>query len=237
MIFPLPSFVGFSFKDDELKKKKKNKEGLGPPVGPPHLTLKPSRNKKNTKKQKKKKINKLPKKLNSGHVLPLPSFVGFSFNRSLKNYQYSTEGQALHDSLAPVLVIISGRSLVLSRSIITSTGFLPVLRPRRVSTTSGNKSVSRSRMMNEKATQRVSSTWWTFRIFLIFFSAQGRGRGSPRREGGGGVGFLLKIPEGRGSPRREGGVERAGRVSAGYFGGGGAKRKKQPKEHHPHRNN
>ena len=40
-------------------------------------------------------------------------------------------------NLAPVLVIISGNSLVFSRKIITSTGFLPVLRPRRVSTSSG----------------------------------------------------------------------------------------------------
>ena len=54
--------------------------------------------------------------------------------RSLKNYQYSTEGQKLHENLAPVLVIISGKSLVY--------WFLPVLRPRRVSTSSGNKSVS-----------------------------------------------------------------------------------------------
>ena len=44
--------------------------------------------------------------------------------RSLKNYQYnSTEGQKLHENLAPVLVIISGKSLVFSRKIITSTVF------------------------------------------------------------------------------------------------------------------
>ena len=35
----------------------------------------------------------------------------------------STEGQKLHENLAPVLVIISGKSLVFSRKIITSTGF------------------------------------------------------------------------------------------------------------------
>ena len=40
-----------------------------------------------------------------------------------KNYQYSTEGQKLHENSAPVLVIISGHSLVFSRKIITSTGF------------------------------------------------------------------------------------------------------------------
>ena len=41
-----------------------------------------------------------------------------------------------------MLVIISGNSLVFSRKIITSTGFYSVLRPRRVSTSSGKKSVS-----------------------------------------------------------------------------------------------
>ena len=35
----------------------------------------------------------------------------------------STEGQKLHENVAPVLVIISGKSLVLSRKVITSTGF------------------------------------------------------------------------------------------------------------------
>ena len=44
-------------------------------------------------------------------------------NRSRKYYQYGTEGQKLHENSAPVLVIISGNSLVLSRKIITSTGF------------------------------------------------------------------------------------------------------------------
>ena len=43
--------------------------------------------------------------------------------RSRENYQYSTEGQKLHENSAPVLVIISGNSLVFSRKIITSTGF------------------------------------------------------------------------------------------------------------------
>ena len=42
--------------------------------------------------------------------------------RSLKNYQYST-GQTFHENLAPVLVIISGNSLVFSRKVITSAGF------------------------------------------------------------------------------------------------------------------
>ena len=43
--------------------------------------------------------------------------------RRLKNYQYSTERQKLHQNLAPVLVIILGKSLVFYRKIITSTGF------------------------------------------------------------------------------------------------------------------
>ena len=44
-------------------------------------------------------------------------------NRSLKNYQYSIEGQKFPENLAPVVAIISGNSLVFSRRIITSTGF------------------------------------------------------------------------------------------------------------------
>ena len=57
-----------------------------------------------------------------------------------------------------------------------------------------------------------------------FFSARGRGRGSPRRREGGGN-FLLKIPGGGGgSPGWVGaGGRGAGRVFAGNFGGGGAK--------------
>ena len=47
-----------------------------------------------------------------------------------------TEGQKLHENLAPVLVIISGKSLVFSRKIITSTGFYRYC-ARRVSTSSG----------------------------------------------------------------------------------------------------
>ena len=40
-------------------------------------------------------------------------------HRSLKNYQYSTEGQKFHENLAPVLAIISGNYLAFSRKIIT----------------------------------------------------------------------------------------------------------------------
>ena len=49
----------------------------------------------------------------------------------------------------------------------------------------------------------IISAWWTFRIF--FFFGSGRGRGSPRRQEGGGVGFLLKIPGGGVLPGEGGG--------------------------------
>ena len=65
----------------------------------------------------------------------------------LKITSTSTERQKPSQNLAPVLVIISWNSLVFSRRIITSAGFLPVLRPRRVSTSSGNKSVSHKRSL------------------------------------------------------------------------------------------
>ena len=65
--------------------------------------------------------------------------------RSLKITSTSAEGQKFHENLAPVLVIISGNSLVFSGKIITSTGFYRYLRPRRVSTSSGNKWVSQKR--------------------------------------------------------------------------------------------
>ena len=55
--------------------------------------------------------------------------------------------------------------------------------------------------------------------YFLLFSALGRGGGSPRRQEGAGVGFLLKIPGGGlGSPTRGGGG--TGRVSAGNWGGG-----------------
>ena len=41
----------------------------------------------------------------------------------LKKYQYSTEGQKFHHNLAPVLVMMSGESLEISRETITSTDF------------------------------------------------------------------------------------------------------------------
>ena len=64
-------------------------------------------------------------------------------------------------------------------------------------------------------------------VFFVFSSAPGRGRGSPGRQGGGGVGFLLKLPGGRGClPGGGGRGLGAGRVSAGNlgdWGGGGAR--------------
>ena len=59
-------------------------------------------------------------------------------------------------------------------------------------------------------------------IFYLFFSARGRGRGSPRCWEGGGCDSLLKIPGGGGSHGRVGaGGRGAGRVFAGNWGGGG----------------
>ena len=52
-------------------------------------------------------------------------------------------------------------------------------------------------------------------MFFTFFSAQGRGRGSPRRRGGGGP------ARGGGFLPGEGGGGEAGRVCAGNFLGGG----------------
>ena len=68
------------------------------------------------------------RKCRSGEVRDIPFSQGFLWfvgdkKRSLKNYQYSTEGQKVDENLAPVQVIISGHSLVFSKKIITSTGF------------------------------------------------------------------------------------------------------------------
>ena len=67
-----------------------------------------------------------------------PMVICLTF-RSLEKYQCSTEGQKSHQHVAPVAVTISGNSLVFLGKIITSFGFLPVLAPRRVSTSSGKK--------------------------------------------------------------------------------------------------
>ena len=54
---------------------------------------------------------------------------------------------------------------------------------------------------------------------FLFFSARGRGRGSPRRQEGVEVDFLWKIPGGEGSPGRVG--PGGGEGVCGDFGGGG----------------
>ena len=76
---------------------------------------------------------------------PVTSFT--TCYRSRKNYQYSTQGQKHHQNSAPVLVIISGNSLVLStKKNITSTVFTGAA-PQRVSTSSGNKFVSHVKLL------------------------------------------------------------------------------------------
>ena len=68
----------------------------------------------------------------------------------------------------------------------------------------------------------MNITWWTFRIFFIFFCS-GRGKGESEASGGGGVSiFIENARGGRGSPGGGGG-RGAGRVSAvnwGIWGGG-----------------
>ena len=79
-----------------------------------------------------------------------------SLFRRLKNYQHnSTERQKGSQNLAPVLVIISGNSLVFSRKIITSTGFYRCCASRRVSTSSGKKSVSHFSPLQHSKTPRT----------------------------------------------------------------------------------
>ena len=68
-----------------------------------------------------------------------------------------------------------------------------------------------------------SSSWWTFRIFFIFFgSGEGNGEVQGDREGGG-VGFLLKIPGGGGLPEGGGGggARGPGGCLPGIWGRGG----------------
>ena len=65
--------------------------------------------------------------------------------------------------------------------------------------------------------------WWTFRIFFIFCSARGGGRGSLRSREGGRDPFLIENPR-RGGGHQDGRGRGAGRASAvnwGIRGGGG----------------
>ena len=59
-------------------------------------------------------------------------------------------------------------------------------------------------------------SWWTFRIFLIFFCSEGGVRGAGTGGGGGRI-FIESPRRGGGCPGRV----RAGRVSVGNLGGGG----------------
>ena len=58
-----------------------------------------------------------------------------------------------------------------------------------------------------RRSRRKSCTWWTFRIFFIFFCS-GRGKGESEAPGEGGGRFLVKIPGGGVS--RTGGAEGPG---------------------------
>ena len=57
--------------------------------------------------------------------------------------------------------------------------------------------------------------------YFLFFSARGRGRGSPRHRGGWGDDFLLKIPAGGVSRAGGGGGEGPGGCLREIWGGGG----------------
>ena len=62
-------------------------------------------------------------------------------------------------------------------------------------------------------------TWRTFRIFVIFFSARGRGKGESEAPGARGIHFLLKLPGGGGF--QEGSRGREGLRRIGGLGRGG----------------
>ena len=70
-------------------------------------------------------------------------------------------------------------------------------------------------------------TWWTFRIFLFFLLGGGEG-GSPRRRGGRGTIFLLKIPGwrvgGRGGEGPRGCLRRIWGGGLKLFFGSGSRR-------------
>ena len=67
----------------------------------------------------------------------------------------------------------------------------------------------------------MTTAWWTFRIFFIFFFCSGEGEGGVEAKGGGGADFLLKI-SGGGSPGGRGAEGRGGCLGEmGNLGGGG----------------
>ena len=53
----------------------------------------------------------------------------FATFRSLKNHQYSTEGQKFHANLAPVLVISAGNSLVFPGKLLPVLAFTGIAPP------------------------------------------------------------------------------------------------------------
>ena len=62
-------------------------------------------------------------------------------------------------------------------------------------------------------------SWWTFRIFLFFLL--GEGNGSPGRQGGGGIRFLIENPKrGAGVSEEGGGVRGRGWCLRGIWGEG-----------------
>ena len=73
---------------------------------------------------------------------------------------------------------------------------------------------------NTSVLVQTFTTWWTFRIFYIFFLLWGGERGV-QGAGRGGDYFLLKIPGGGGSPGRGRGGEGLGGCLRGFLGVGG----------------
>ena len=64
-------------------------------------------------------------------------------------------------------------------------------------------------------------SWWTFRIFFIFFAREGEGESEAL--GGGGISFLLKVPGGGGvlQDGRGGGTGRVSAAKLFFFWEGG----------------
>ena len=100
----------------------------------------------------------------------------------LKITSTSTERQKRGHNLAPVLVTISGRSLVFSRKDTTSTGFIHRRCAQRVSTSSGKKSVSPRKLPMPDSLLNKPWLFWScvprrfcFRILRRPFSRSLRG--------------------------------------------------------------